>query len=124
MLQEFPQSLIYVLKYKPNAMSDPVPESTPQSADNNAKEVPSDVIKTDVGSEQVPGASGEPPRGADDVPKVSNSLSASVTSLDSVGTTSSVKSFKSGIRPPSSRIGRLCGGTHKPAVPTTPTKSE
>lgn len=32
----------------------------------------------------------------------------------------------SGIRPPAppSRIGRPCGGAHKPALPSTPTKSE
>lgn len=36
----------------------------------------------------------------------------------------SSKSTKlSGIRPPS-RIGRPCGGIHKPAIPQTPTRSE
>jgi hypothetical protein len=53
----------------------------------------------------------------DETPDVSPSSGVSSAS------SKSAVSKQSGIRPPS-RIGRPCGGIQKPAIPTTPTKSE
>lgn len=56
------------------------------------------------------------------IPHQSDNSEKDETSSE-VSVASSKSTKLSGIRPPS-RIGRPCGGIHKPAIPTTPTRSE